>query len=58
MPNYEVGLKITHRCLNCYHDEQKILKVTPNEFSEKTAYMLWTQCTSCGQNDTRLAQSE
>ncbi|MCA0970465.1 hypothetical protein LCM20_07700 [Halobacillus litoralis] len=58
MSAFEIGTTITHPCLSCFYEKQTIMKVTPKEFSEKTAYVLWTQCASCGRNDTHLRQSE
>jgi|GEM_PF-4404909 len=56
MKLYEVGSLIKSYCKNCYHHEQIIIKVSPNEFSEKVVNTLWTQCTKCGENHTRLTQ--
>ncbi|MGV2622447.1 hypothetical protein QRD89_15725 [Halobacillus sp. ACCC02827] len=56
MQTYEVGSLIKNHCTHCHHDEQKVIKVVPNEFSEKIVTTLWTQCTKCGQNHTRLNQ--
>ncbi|SDJ46786.1 hypothetical protein [Salimicrobium halophilum] len=53
---YEVGSMIKNHCMNCYHDEQKIIEMVPNEFSEKVVKMLWMQCTKCGNTQSRLAQ--
>ncbi|QST00925.1 hypothetical protein IMZ31_04970 [Pontibacillus sp. ALD_SL1] len=51
---FSPGDILQKRCANCFHDKQKIIKVDPNEFTEKVATRLWVQCAKCGTNDNQL----
>ncbi|MYL53760.1 hypothetical protein GLW08_10470 [Pontibacillus yanchengensis] len=54
MSKYQIRKLYKKRCTNCLHDELVIIKVLPNEFTDKTVYMLWLQCSECGTNDNEL----
>lgn len=58
MQNYDIGQLIQERCTNCYHNELKIIKVVPNEFTKKIAYVVWTQCPECGTNTNKLTPQD
>lgn len=54
MRNYQADQLIQKRCMECFHDEMKILKVTEKDLHEKIAYIIWIQCPECGTNDKDL----
>ncbi|MBA2173697.1 hypothetical protein H0266_02180 [Halobacillus locisalis] len=58
MNQLAIGQLIQKRCTRCFHDELKIIKIDSKEFSEKVAYVFWTQCPKCGNNDTNLTQAD
>ncbi|KGP91992.1 hypothetical protein N780_15685 [Pontibacillus chungwhensis BH030062] len=55
---FSVGDTIIKRCASCLHDKQTVLKVDPNEFTDKVATRLWVQCSKCGTNDNKLMLEE
>ncbi|MBN9654159.1 hypothetical protein GLW00_06815 [Halobacillus litoralis] len=58
MLKFDVGQSIQERCTSCYHNVLKVIKVVPKEFEDKTAYVVWTQCPECGNNDHQLTQQD
>ncbi|UOR13648.1 hypothetical protein [Halobacillus amylolyticus] len=54
MSQYQAGDLIQKRCMKCFHDEAKVMKVERREFKEKSAVILWCQCPECGMNDDEL----
>ncbi|MGP4061485.1 hypothetical protein [Halobacillus sp. H74] len=58
MSNYQAGQLIQKRCMECFHNEMIILKVTEKDLKEKSAYILWIQCPECGTNDSELTPED
>ena len=58
MSKYQTGQFIQKRCMKCFHDEMRILKVTEKDLNEKAAYILWVQCPDCGTNDSELTPED
>ncbi|WP_075037716.1 hypothetical protein [Halobacillus dabanensis] len=58
MQKYEVGQTIKERCTSCLHNNLKVIKVVPKEFEDKVAYVVWTQCPECGNNDHILTPQD
>ncbi|SIS46277.1 hypothetical protein [Salimicrobium flavidum] len=56
MKQYKIGSIIKNHCVQCFHDEQKVVEIVPKEFSEKIVEKLWTECTNCGKTHSRLVQ--
>lgn len=54
MCNYQTGQLIQKRCMECFHDEMKILKVTEKDLNEKSAYIISVECPKCGTSDNEL----
>ncbi|WP_173918934.1 hypothetical protein [Halobacillus sp. Marseille-Q1614] len=58
MNQYHKGQTIQKRCVSCFNDRMKIIKVREHHLNEKSIYVLYTQCPECRADAIKLAPED